>query len=74
MAQDSIRYDSADNRPLPRWLVDQKAGVNTYQPQKIVIREDKSLCTSFALTVLLIILIVTVLTVLIIKKKKNRIK
>jgi hypothetical protein len=74
MDQDSVRYDSLDNRPLPKWLTDQNEGLTTYQPPKIIIKEDKSLYVSFGLTTLIIILIVTFLTVTIIKKKKNHIK
>ena len=36
-----------NNRPLPKWLIDQKEGLNTIQPQKIVMREDNSLKISF---------------------------
>jgi hypothetical protein len=74
MDQDSVKYDSLGNRPLPKWLTDQKEGLTTYQPAKIIIKEDKSLDISLALTTLLIILIISILTVYIIKKKKNQIK
>ncbi len=74
MDQDSVKYDSLDNRPLPKWLTDQKEGLTAYQPPKIIIKADKSLYVSFGLTTLFIILLVTFLTVVIIKKKKNHIK
>ena len=74
MEQDSVRYDSLENRPLPKWLTDQKEGLNTVQPPKIVIKEDRSLGISFGLTAVIIIFIVTLLTVKILKKKKNQIK
>lgn len=70
MEKDSIRYDSL-NRPLPKWLIDQKAGLNTIQPTKIIIRDDRSLEKSFAITTLLIIVIIAILTLIVSKKKKN---
>lgn len=74
MEQDSVRYDSLENRPLPKWLTDQKEGLNTVQSPKIVIKEDRSLGISFGLTAVIIIFIVTLLTVKILKKKKNQTK
>jgi len=71
MDQDTIRYDSLDNRPLPKWLTDQKAGLNTYQPPKIVIKEDTSIDISLMLTGIFVFFIVILLTVIVLKKKKN---
>ena len=50
MQTDTLRYDSLNNRPLPKWLIDQKEGLTTIQPQKIEMREDNSLKISFIIT------------------------
>lgn len=71
MDQDTIRYDSLENRPLPKWLTDQKAGLNTYQPPKIEMKEDRSIDISLVITGLLIFSIVILLTIIVLKKKKN---
>lgn len=70
MEQDSLQYDSVANRPLPKWLVNQRDGLNTIQPVKIVMKEDKSLQISFAVTGIFILLIISILTVYILKKSK----
>jgi heme/copper-type cytochrome/quinol oxidase subunit 2 len=72
MEQDTLRYDSLENRPLPKWLTDQKEGLNTIQPTKIVVREDNSLRLSFALTGTFILLTVILLTIYILRKHKNQ--
>jgi heme/copper-type cytochrome/quinol oxidase subunit 2 len=72
MEQDTLRYDSLESRPLPKWLRDQKEGLNTIQPAKIVVREDNSLRLSFALTGTFILLIVIFLTVHVLRKHKNK--
>lgn len=69
MEQDSLVLDSG--RPLPDWLVRQKQGLNTYTPEKHVMKEDRSLQVSFALTGLVIILIVSILTIYFLKKLKK---
>jgi heme/copper-type cytochrome/quinol oxidase subunit 2 len=71
MDQDTIKYDSLDNRPLPKWLTDQKGGLNTYQPPKIIMKEDKSIDISLMVTGIIIVIIVVLLTVIVLKKKKN---
>jgi len=71
MQDDTLTYDSAAVRPLPKWLTDQKAGLTAAQPEKIVIRDDKSLNISFILTVTLIIMVVAVLTVYLTRKHKK---
>jgi len=43
MEQDTIIIDSLTSRPLPKWLTDQRDGLNTLQPVKIEMKEDKSL-------------------------------
>jgi hypothetical protein len=72
MDQDTLRYDSLYNRPLPKWLTDQRDGLNTIQPSKIVIKKDNSLEISFALTAIFIIFIVILLTAVISQKKNNQ--
>jgi len=74
MKQDSVRYDSLENRPLPKWLRDQKEGLNTTQPARIIIKEDKALDISFTATAIIIVLIVVILTSMVLKKKMNNYK
>jgi lipopolysaccharide/colanic/teichoic acid biosynthesis glycosyltransferase len=71
MQEDSLKYDSLAARPLPKWLTDQKAGLTAAQPPKDVIRKDRSLDISFALTGIFVLLLVIFLTVLIIRKQKK---
>jgi len=73
MQTDTIRYDTLNNRPLPKWLIDQKEGLTTIQAQKIEMREDNSLRISFIITALLILLAVAISTVYIIKKYRNKV-
>jgi hypothetical protein len=70
MQKDTLANDSLNNRPLPKWLIDQREGLNTIQPQKIEMREDNSLQISFIVTAVLILLLVLLLTVSFIKKNK----
>ncbi|MFO7619986.1 MAG: hypothetical protein R6W81_01795 [Bacteroidales bacterium] len=71
MDQDTIAYDSLSDRPLPRWLTDQRDGLNTYQPEMAEMKEDRSLGVSFAVTGLIIILAVAFLTIYILRKKRS---
>ncbi len=71
MGQDSMTYDSLEVRPLPKWLTDQRDGLNTIQPARIEMKDDRSLTVSFILTGAIILLAVTVLTVYILRKKKK---
>ena len=71
MQDDTLTYDSIAVRPLPKWLTDQKTGLTAAQPERIVIRDDKSLNISFLLTVILIIMVVSVLTVHFTRKHKK---
>jgi heme/copper-type cytochrome/quinol oxidase subunit 2 len=73
MQTDTIAYDTLESRPLPKWLIDQKAGVNTIQPEKIVMKEDNSLKISFIVTAIFILLTISVLTVYLHRKNKNRV-
>lgn len=71
MEQDSLTTDTVPVRPLPEWLVKQKQGLNTWQPEKIVMKEDKSLQISFVVTGLFILLVIGVLTIYFARKKKQ---
>lgn len=71
MDQDTIAYDSLSDRPLPRWLTDQRDGLNTYQPEMAEMKEDRSLGVSFAVTGLIIVLAVAFLTIYILRKKRS---
>jgi heme/copper-type cytochrome/quinol oxidase subunit 2 len=71
MRQDTAGNDSLENRPLPKWLTDQRDGLNTYQPPKAEMKEDNSLYISVLLTGILIILAVIILTVWFIRKKDH---
>ena len=73
MQNDTILYDTLNNRPLPKWLIDQKAGLTTIQPQKIVMREDYSLKISFIVSAIFILLAIAILTVYFLKKHKNQV-
>jgi len=72
MQSDSLSYDSLDSRPLPKWLIDQKSGITTVQPEKIVMKEDRSLKISIIATVTFIILVVAILTIYLNRKHKNQ--
>ena len=71
MDQDTIAYDSLSDRPLPKWLTDQRDGLNTYQPEMAEMKEDRSLGVSFAVTGLIIVLAVAFLTIYILRKKRS---
>ena len=73
MDQDTIKHDSSENRPLPKWLRDQRDGLNQYQPEIKVMKEDKSLNISFMITGVVILLAVAVLTIyLLMKNRKHK--
>jgi len=72
MTQDTVTYDSLGTRPLPKWLTDQRDGLNTYQPQKLEMKEDRTLQISLISTGVVIILTIVVLTVWFLQKNKNR--
>ena len=72
MQVDTLSYDSLDSRPLPEWLIDQKSGISTIQPEEIVMKEDHSLTISFIVTGLFIILLVALVTLYINRKHKNQ--
>ncbi len=71
MLNDTLIRDSVAARPLPKWLIEQKAGLNTTQPKKITLKEDHSLSISLALTGIFILLVVAILSIYIFRKHKN---
>ena len=71
MEQDTAIYNYLENRPLPKWLTDQRDGLNSYQPEIIEMKEDRSLGISFAITGAFILLVVTVLTIYILRKSRK---
>lgn len=72
MQSDTIKYDTLNIRPLPKWLIDQKTGLNTLQPEKIIMRDDNSLKISSTVTALIIIMLVAISTIIVLKKSKNK--
>ena len=72
MIQDSIRYDSLEARPLPKWLTDQRDGLNTYQPQKLEMKEDHSLEISLISTGAVILITLVFLTIWFLQKNKKK--
>jgi heme/copper-type cytochrome/quinol oxidase subunit 2 len=73
MQEDTIAYDTLNDRPLPKWLTDQKEGLTTVQPQKIEMKEDNSLQVSFVATASVILLTISVLTVFVLRKFRRRV-
>ncbi|NLB26126.1 MAG: hypothetical protein GX820_05460 [Bacteroidales bacterium] len=73
MKQDSIIYDSLNLRPLPKWLIDQRDGLNVYQPEILEMKEDNSLQISIIITGIIIIVTIVLLTVRILKNNKKKI-
>lgn len=73
MQDDTIAYDTLSNRPLPKWLTDQKDGITTIQPQKIEMKEDNSLQVSFVATITVILLTIGVLTVFVLRKFRRKV-
>ena len=71
MEQDTVIYDSLENRPLPKWLTDQRDGLNKYQPEILEMKEDKSLEISFAVTGTIILLVVIFFTIYVIRKNRK---
>jgi len=74
MNQDTIGYDSLEARPLPKWLTDQRDGLNTYQPEKLEMKEDHSLQISLISTGILILITVVILTIYFLRKNKTGVK
>ena len=72
MQTDTLSYDTLESRPLPKWLIDQKTGVNTIQPEELVMKEDNSLTISIIGTALFLVLVVGLLTLYLNRKHKNQ--
>ena len=72
MEQDSVRYDSTSSRPLPKWLTDQRDGLNKYQPEIRVMKEDRTLAVSLIATGIAIVLAVGLLTVYVLRKNRRK--
>jgi len=72
MQSDTLTYDSLNSRPLPKWLVDQKSGITTVQPEKLVMKEDHSLKISFVVTGIFVIIVIGIITLFMTRKHKNR--
>jgi len=73
MRQDTIVYDSLDVRPLPKWLTDQRDGLNTYQPQQLEMKEDHSLQVSLISTGIVILITIVFLTFFFLRKNKKNV-
>ena len=72
MKQDSVLYDSLEARPLPKWLTDQRDGLNTYQPEMAEMKQDRSIQISFAATGIFVLLAITILTIWFFRKNKRK--
>lgn len=71
MIQDTIEYDTTNSRPLPKWLTDQRDGLNTYQPQKLEMKEDRSLEISIISTAFVIVVFLVLFTIWFQRKNKK---
>ena len=71
MEQDTVKYNSLDDRPLPKWLTDQRDGLNRYQPEILEMKEDRSLGLSIAITGAFILLVVIIVTIYILRKNRK---
>ena len=69
MVQDSVKYDSLEIRPLPKWLTDQKARNELAGEKEQFIQKDSSLNIAVGITLLSTFLFVLFLTFWIIKRK-----
>lgn len=74
MKQDTVAYDSLEARPLPKWLTDQRDGLNTWQPEKLEMKEDHSLQISVLSTGIVILITVVILTIYFLRKNKRGVK
>ena len=71
MDQDTTQYNPTENRPLPKWLTDQRDGLNQYKPEIKVMKEDRSLNISFMITGAVILIVVIILTIMVFRRKRN---
>ena len=72
MMQDTISYDTLEARSLPKWLTDQRDGLNTYQPEKLEMIKDNTLQISMISTGVIILLTVAILTIYFLYRNKKR--
>jgi hypothetical protein len=72
LSNDTLSPDTLDHRPLPKWLTDQKEGLTTIQPEKLVMREDHSLRISFVVTAIFLLVLVVSLTIYFVRKQKKQ--
>ncbi len=71
MDQDTLNYDTLPERPLPKWLTDQRDGLNTIKPVIKEIRDDRSLEISFIITGFIILLTLFVMTIIVVRKNRK---
>ena len=71
MDQDTTQTNSTEKRPLPKWLTDQRDGLNQYKPEIKVMKEDRSLNISFMITGAVILIVVIILTIMVFRRKRN---
>lgn len=74
MRNDTIGYDSLEARPLPKWLTDQRDGLNYYQPEVLEMKDDHSLTASVMATGLLILVTLAFLTIYFTYKNRKKIR
>lgn len=72
MDQDTLNYDTIPERPLPKWLTNQRDGLNTIKPVTKEIREDRSLEVSLLITGFIILLTLFVMTISIVRKNRRK--
>lgn len=72
MLQDSAGYDSTGMRPLPKWLTDQRDGLNVYQPEILEMKDDNSLQISIIITAVIILTALILLTVYFIYRNRKK--
>lgn len=71
MNPDSNTYDSISERPLPKWLINQKEGYCEIKPKEIIMKKDNSLMISFTVTGCIILITVLIFIIHIKKKFKE---
>lgn len=71
MQRDTAVYDSLSERPLPKWLTDQRDGLNTWQPEKMEMKEDHSLQISLISTGAVILLTLILLSLYFLRRNKK---
>jgi hypothetical protein len=69
--QDSLNTDPLADRPLPKWLTDQRDSLNYWQPVKAEMKDDHYLEVTIIATGLVILLTLLVATILVLKKGKK---